>query len=566
MSRSHKLHIRRWLVHAYRITVFVFLLTLIHQQHSWFVAQKRGAMKQLITVEQVLSFYPKVDHLSEWDSAHGGQNVLDTGSRTLGYVIQTSPEADHIIGFSGPTNVLIAISKDKRILGTAVLRSDDTKKHLEHVLRNKAFFTQWNGLSTDEAAAGLEIDAVSGASLTSMAIADSIATRFSGSARSNRFPDEIEIKEVRELLRNAHSLLPVEKRPYLLQVLDGEGALLGYALRTSPHTDHMMGYQGPTDVLIILDSKERLTHLAIRSTYDNEPFVSYLTEDEYFFNTFIGFKLIEIADIDMVDAGIDGVTGATKTSITVAESLIQTAAELTKTRKPIPPKPLIDPAPRDIGTVIVVLAGMVIAFTGLRGKRWLRLAFQIILVIYLGFINADMISQSLIVGWAKNGVAWRVAPGLVLLSAAALLVPMFTGRQVYCTHLCPFGAVQDWTARRLPRQVGMKGWRDSTLSCLPVVLLVWVLIIAMRHLPFSLVDIEPFDAFVFRIAGWVTITVAIVGLIASLFVTRAYCRYGCPTGAMLKFIRFNAAADHLGRRDFAAAAFALLALGMAIWR
>ena len=206
------------------------------------------------------------------------------------------------------------------------------------------------------------------------------------------------------------------------------------------------------------------------------------------------------------------------------------------------------------------MAGLLIAFTRLRGKRWLRIAFQLVLVIYLGFINADMLSQALLVGWAQNGVAWKVAPGLVFLTAAALIAPLFTGRQVYCTHLCPFGAVQDWTARRLPRQVSVRGKWETLLSALPVILLAWVVVVAMGHLPFSLVGIEPFDAFVFRIAGWATITVAILGLIASLFVNRAYCRYGCPTGAMLKFLRLGSSSDRLGRRDFVAAAFAVLAL------
>jgi NosR/NirI family nitrous oxide reductase transcriptional regulator len=276
--------------------------------------------------------------------------------------------------------------------------------------------------------------------------------------------------------------------------------------------------------------------------------------------------LSDIAEIDMVDAGIDGVTGATKTSVTAAEGLIATARELIQIREPIPPKPWLELSVRNVGTMLVALAGLLIAFTRLKGKRWLRIGFQVILVVYLGLINADMLSQALLIGWAQNGVAWSVAPGLVFLTAAALIAPIFTGRQVYCTHLCPYGAVQDWLSRRLPWQAGVKGWLDRVLRSLPIVLLAWVLLVAMGHWPFSLVGIEPFDAFVFRIAGWVTIAIAVVGLIASLFVTRAYCRYGCPTGAMLKFLRFSAASDRLGRRDYVAAAFVLIALGMGLWR
>ena len=85
-------------------------------------------------------------------------------------------------------------------------------------------------------------------------------------------------------------------------------------------------------------------------------------------------------------------------------------------------------------------------------------------------------------------------------------------------------------------------------------LLAWCVLVGMTTLGFSLVDIEPFDAYVFRIAGWATITVAVVGLAASLFVPMAYCRYGCPTGAVLQWLRFHTGSDRWSIRDWAALA------------
>lgn len=558
---------RRRFLHAYRVGLFVFLLAMIHLQHRWYVAQKRGAMKQPATAGQVRAFFPSAARLSEWDPAHGGQNVYDGDDKRIGHVIQTSPEADRVIGFSGPTNTLIALDPKKQILGINVLRSDDTREHLRQVIEEETFLTQWNGLTEDDVLAGLKVHAVSGATLTSNAIADGIATRLGGAAvETDRFPEEISLEEVRPFLKNAASLAPVENRPHLLAVLDGGSQLIGYAARTSPHADHMMGYQGPTDVLMVLDPAEILIGSAIRDTYDNQPYVGYLTEDEYFLNTFKGFDLGELSRIDLVEMGVIEVTGATKTSTTVAEALIHAAEEVGKIRRPPAPRPLIDLSPRDLGTAAVVIVGLLIAFTRLRGRRWLRVAFQIVLVIYLGFINADMLSQALLIGWTQNGVAWKAAPGLVLLTAAALIAPVFTGRQVYCTHLCPYGAAQDWLARRLPWQIPVKGRLDTALAALPVVLLALIVVVAMTHLPLSLVGLEPFDAFVFRIAGWASLTVALVGLTASLFVPRAYCRYGCPTGAMLKYLRLGAGADHFGRRDFVAAGFALLAISLMLLR
>jgi hypothetical protein len=81
-----------------------------------------------------------------------------------------------------------------------------------------------------------------------------------------------------------------------------------------------------------------------------------------------------------------------------------------------------------------------------------------------------------------------------------------------------------------------------------------VVFVAVSNLPFNLVNIEPFDAYSWRAAAWPTTAVAIVGLIASLFVPMAYCRYGCPTGAVLEYLRRHGRSDRLTRADWFAAA------------
>jgi hypothetical protein len=84
----------------------------------------------------------------------------------------------------------------------------------------------------------------------------------------------------------------------------------------------------------------------------------------------------------------------------------------------------------------------------------------------------------------------------------------------------------------------------------------------MLQAPFDLAGLEPFDAYVVRSAGWATIAVALAGLVASLFIPQAYCRYGCPTGALLEFVRSHGRHDRFGRRDVAAALLLALALAL----
>ena len=75
-------------------------------------------------------------------------------------------------------------------------------------------------------------------------------------------------------------------------------------------------------------------------------------------------------------------------------------------------------------------------------------------------------------------------------------------------------------------------------------------------------NFEPFDAYAIRTAGWVTIAIAVAGLAAACFVPMAYCHYGCPTGALLNFIRSHGRSDHFGRREIAALFLVVLAFAL----
>ena len=96
------------------------------------------------------------------------------------------------------------------------------------------------------------------------------------------------------------------------------------------------------------------------------------------------------------------------------------------------------------------------------------------------------------------------------------------------------------------------------MELIPAMLLLWVLLVALLHLPVNLAALEPFDAFLWKAAGGSAIVIAVVGLGASSLIPMAYCRYGCPTGALLDFLRFNGRSDRFSKRD----GFALALIGL----
>jgi thiamine biosynthesis lipoprotein len=214
----------------------------------------------------------------------------------------------------------------------------------------------------------------------------------------------------------------------------------------------------------------------------------------------------------------------------------------------------------------VILGSLFMAFGGGRGRKSVRRIWQGLLVGVFGLGLGDLLSVSLLAGWSRHGVAWETAPGLVLLVALALLVPWATERAWYCHHLCPHGVLQEWLARIRRWQVAVPERLNRWLVWGGPVLLGLAFLFALARVDVDLARIEPFDAWTLTPAAWVSGIVALIGLAASLFVPMAYCRFGCPTGALLAFLRHAGRGDRLGIRDAVAALLLITGTGLVLAR
>ena len=562
-EQSRRRH--RIAIHTIRVSLFGAILALIHFQHASLNARHGDGLAASIDLAVLREFFPDAIAILDEARDQPHHQVLDTTGQTLGYILQTSPNSDHVIGFSGPTNTLIALDNEDRIIGIEILSSGDTRDHVAHVLRDERFLNAFSGRTWDQATQ-TNVDAVSGATLTSSAIQESIIHRLGGKRPSLRFPDPLTVDDARAVFESAHSVQQDKELLSLWYVENEENQEIGTILRTSPFSDNIVGYQGPTEARICFDVTGAIAGLSIGRTYDNEEYVTYVREDDHFLTLFNDLKLPELASFDLETAQIEGVSGATMTSMAIADGLI-TAAEqhrlaVEAARQPRDKR--LHWTARDVGTGAVVAGGVIIALTSLRRKKLVRFGLQLVLIVYLGLINGEMLSQAMIVGWAQSGIPWSKAGGLFLLTAAAFLVPITTRRNAYCTHLCPHGAAQQLFRNRLPWRVRMPPRVMRALRMIPGLLLLWCVVVTLAALPFSLVDIEPFDAWVFHVAGWAAIAIAVVGLVASLFVPMAYCRYGCPTGALLGYLRYNSRSDQWSRRDWFALMLLVLACGLLV--
>ncbi|MFZ4764692.1 MAG: FMN-binding protein [Roseimicrobium sp.] len=550
-----------FLLRLYRVGVLLGIAWLIHDQHRWLMAQTGSALE----VARVRDFYPDAATLGPRDPDSGVQRVLDDAGGTLGLVTQTAPLSDEILGYCGPTNTLIACDAQGKVLGLRVLRSGDTPDHLAEVIRHRAFFDVFKGLKLGDGSVRPKVDAVSGATLTSTAIAEGVLRRLGQEGSSLRFPDAVTLEEVRAMVPEAAVLRPMARREKLAagmwEVLDAKGQRIAQATRTSPSSDAIVGYKGPSDTLVLLDADgAKVVSIRLRKSFDTKDYVGYVTGDHYFMNAFNGMTVEALGSIDFAKAKVEGVSGATESSWAVAEGLKRRAQVLAS--KPVATNWTagLELKPADWGLLAVLGFSLVMTFTSLRGRRWARWCHQALLIGYAGLFCGAMLSQGMLLGWARHGIPWQNAPILVLLTAFALALPMFTRRQFYCHHYCPHGALQQVVAHRLKWQLAVPPKLGRWLEKVPWLLLAFIVAVAMLGLEVNVNALEPFDAWLIRVAGWGTIAVAVVGFVASCFVPMAYCRYGCPTGALLKFLRYTGHNDGFGQRDVSALVLVVFAL------
>ena len=377
--------------------------------------------------------------------------------------------------------------------------------------------------------------------------------------------------EIVSLIPDAASLRPDDSARDGLFVLDRAGRELGYVVRTQPRCRDIIGYAGTTDALVVLDRDWKILGIKIHASEDTTSYIQDIAVDRRFLKKWNGLTWDAAAALDLKAAGIEGVSGATMTSMAIAQSV---KARLQSSRDEIVGAAAFRFAWRDAALVIVLVLAGVMAFGRPAWRhRWKR-PYQLFLVVYVGLIAGDLLAQKLLVGWTRSGIPWTTAPGLVLLAVAALLVPWTTRQPFYCHHVCPHGAAQELLGAIRPRrwQVTLPASVIRGLEFLPGALLAFTVVMAAVALPFDLAGLEPFAAYIIRSAGVATLTVAALGLVASLFVPQAYCRFGCPTGALLNFVRARGATDRFSRRDAAALGLVALAallnwkyLSLALW-
>ena len=546
--------LRAYAAHAARLAVVAALVWLVHAEHRAFLARQTGADLASLPVDRIRRHLPEAAAIAgDANAIAGGRDLLDAAGERVGTIFKTSPAGDAAIGFSGPTDLLVVCDADQRVAGVEILSSRDTRDHVAAIERDSRYLAAFRGKSLDdlEALATGKVDAVAGSTLTSLAIAEALSLRLGGSAAGSRFAATPTLEDLQKIFPDAVAIEPDAGDPAVIRVQAADRIPLGWALRTSPAADRVIGYQGPTDAVIGFDTAGKVAGVAVLATFDNEPYVGYVRDDRAFRRVYRGMTIEELAGLDPAATGVEGVSGATMTSQAVAEGIVR--AVRAHAAAPATGRSWIASLRRDLdgprlGALGIIAAAIVTAFTRARGTWFGRLALPLAVIAYLGFGAGALLSQAQAWGWAQAGVP-RGAVVLMALAAAAVVLPATTRKNVYCSHLCAHGAAQQVLVRFAKPKRSVPASLRPWLAALPWALLVVAILAAVFHLPLNLVDLEPFDAYLPAVAGTAALAIFAVGLVASAFYPMAYCRHACPTGALLDHLRLNSRSDCFTWRD-----------------
>ena len=179
--------------------------------------------------------------------------------------------------------------------------------------------------------------------------------------------------------------------------------------------------------------------------------------------------------------------------------------------------------------------------------RWLTL---VLTLGYLGFWDGGFLSVSHIIN------AMKVGPSMFLNDLPILIIVVFTlittllwGR-VFCSSLCPFGALQDILTRIMPKRTQVKvpqAIHDKALY-IKYVILAFIIVMALVQSDLSVFQyFEPFGTLFYRSTSVLLWVILIALLLASAVVKRFYCRYACPLGASLGVLSLLAAPFRIKR-------------------
>lgn len=193
-------------------------------------------------------------------------------------------------------------------------------------------------------------------------------------------------------------------------------------------------------------------------------------------------------------------------------------------------------APPIVALIVVLLGAVVPLFYNNRRLHLVQLAVN---VVVLGLWTGTFVSYTLFMRIFAGGVSLSAigafaAPLLMLI--VALIYPLAGRSGHYCANICPFGSAQELAGKLSRRKLRITPRVLELLSVLRNLLWGVLMALLLTGTCTAWIDYELFTAFLYSSASVWVIVLAALFLVLSVWVPRPYCRFVCPTGALIKSV------------------------------
>ncbi len=312
-----------------------------------------------------------------------------------------------------------------------------------------------------------------------------------------------------------------------------------FVVNTRVLAKDVQGYGGPVPLKIHIDKDGRLTAIEAEPNAESPSFFDRAKE---LFSSWQG-KTIDEAMAEDVDA-VSGATFSSKAIIRNVQRGLAYAkqhglADGGKGAQKERAERIIATG-WTLGSIVALIAVLLGAIVPLfTNNRRLHLVQLVVNVVVLGLWTGTFVSYTLFLrlfagGVSLSAIGTLAAPLLMLI--VALLYPLAGRSGHYCAHVCPFGSAQELAGKLSRRKLRITPRVLRMLTALRNLLWGVLMALLLTGTCSAWIDYELFTAFIYSSASVWVIVLAMLFLVLSVWVPRPYCRFVCPTGALMKSV------------------------------
>ncbi|AFV03398.1 MULTISPECIES: 4Fe-4S binding protein [unclassified Dehalobacter] len=306
-----------------------------------------------------------------------------------------------------------------------------------------------------------------------------------------------------------------------IQGKNGEEEKIGYVV-----IEQAVAYGGPIKMVTGIDLKGKIVGTVIAAHKDTPSFIDKVIEQKYL-EKFIGK---DITDPLSINKDIDRISGATFSTRGIAKAVSQGSHAVARSEFGLNVKDEVEPSKfgsKEIAVIALVIL-MVIGVAFKQKKlRWLVLLGSLVII---GFQYNTPISLANITGLLMGNFP-SVRENLVwyILLIGIPVITFILGKNVYCFWLCPFGALQEITAKVGGGKFKCCNKRiEAKAAKIRYILIYLALIGAFLTKTPSFAGYEPFATLFGRQGFGIQWLILPVVIFSSFFISRFWCRFFCP--------------------------------------